>query len=62
MGVPMLRDLISLKSVGVSPEYVAGLKDSGIAPANFHDVIAEKSLGVTPEYSKAIASIGMSLS
>jgi len=58
LGKPDMHELISLKSLGVTPEYVEGLRQSGIGPKNFHEVVTEKALGVTPEYAASMKKLG----
>jgi hypothetical protein len=58
MGTPTMHELISMKALGITPEYVAELKSGGLAPGDLHELISFKSVGVTPEYAKSMASAG----
>jgi beta-lactamase regulating signal transducer with metallopeptidase domain len=42
-------DLVSLKSVGVTSEYVQQLRNAGLTNLRVHDVIAARASGLTPE-------------
>jgi hypothetical protein len=52
--------LITLKSLGVSPAYVAELKQNGIGPKDLQEVVTEKSVGITPAYAAAMKNSGFS--
>ena len=59
LGKPTVHELITLKSLGVTQEYVSALKQSGLGPKNFHEVVTEKSLGITPEYADSDETEGV---
>lgn len=54
-----LDTLISLRSLGVTPEYAREMKHIGLGAPTLHELISLKSVGVSPEYAKAMAQIGM---
>jgi hypothetical protein len=58
MGTPTMHEVISMKAMGITPEYVAELKAAGIAPGNLHELTSFRAVGVTPEYAKSMASAG----
>jgi hypothetical protein len=47
-----------MKSLGVTPEYAAEMKQKGFGDLNVHDLVAMKSLGVTPEYAAEMKQNG----
>jgi predicted metal-dependent phosphotriesterase family hydrolase len=49
-----------MKSLGVTPEYLASLKQSGLGPKDLHESISMKALGITPEYAAATKQAGFS--
>jgi predicted metal-dependent phosphotriesterase family hydrolase len=53
-----VQDLIAMKSLGVTPEYLASLKQSGLAPKDLNQAVSFKALGVTPEYAAAMKQAG----
>jgi hypothetical protein len=55
---PTLHELIALKSLGITPEYLAALKQSGLGPKDLHEAVAMKSMGITPEYAAAMKQKG----
>jgi beta-lactamase regulating signal transducer with metallopeptidase domain len=42
-------DLVALKSLRVTPEYVQQLRSQGFAPLTVHNVIAARASGITPD-------------
>lgn len=56
----MIEMAIQMKSLGISPEYVAAIRSAspGLRTADFDDIVALRSLGVTPEYIREIANAG----
>ena len=54
-----LDTLISLRSVGVTPEYAKEMAGIGLGTPTLHELVSLKSVGVTPEFAKAMARIGM---
>jgi len=47
-----------MKAMGVTPEYLDGLRKSGLAPKDLHEAVSEKALGVTPEYATQMKESG----
>lgn len=54
-----LNTLVSLKSVGVTPEYAKSMGAAGLGKPTAHELITLKSLGVTPEYVAALKQSGI---
>ena len=54
-----LDELVSLKSLGVTPEYAKEMAGLGLGKPSVHELISLKSLGVTPEYAKQVAALGL---
>jgi beta-lactamase regulating signal transducer with metallopeptidase domain len=51
-----LDTLVSLRSLGVTPEYAREISQAGLGTPSLHDLISLKSLGVTSEYINALKS------
>jgi len=56
-GLPSLDNIIAMKAMNISPEYIQGFKDIGYK-IDDDNLIAMKSLGVTPEYVKSLEAAG----
>jgi len=54
-----LNTLVSLKSVGVTPEYAKSMGAAGLGKPTAHELITLKSLGVTPEYVAGLKQSGI---
>jgi len=54
-----LNTLISLKSLGVTPEYAKQMGTLGYGKPTVQELISLKSLGVTPEYLSAMKDSGL---
>ncbi len=54
-----LNSLISLRSVGVTPEYAKSMGTAGLGKPTIHDLISLKSMGVTPEYVASLKQSGL---
>jgi beta-lactamase regulating signal transducer with metallopeptidase domain len=54
-----LNALISLKSLGVTPEYAKAMGEAGMGKPTVHELISLKSLGVTPEYLSGLKHSGI---
>jgi hypothetical protein len=54
-----LNTLVSLKSLGVTPEYAKSMSAAGLGKPTAHELITLKSLGVTPEYVAALKQSGI---
>lgn len=53
-----LDQIISMRSVGVTPEYAKKMAEAGYGTPSLHDLVSLKSVGVTPEYAKLVAESG----
>jgi len=49
-----LDTLISMRSLGVTPEYAHAIAQAGLGTPSLHDLISLKALGVTPEYISSL--------
>ena len=54
-----LNTLVSLKSVGVTPEYAKSMSAAGLGKPTARELITLKAVGVTPEYVAAMKQSGM---
>jgi len=54
-----LDALVSLKSLGVTPEYAKAMANIGLGKPDVHELISLKSLGVTPEYVAGLKQSGI---
>ena len=54
-----LNTLVSLKSLGVTPEYAKSMGAVGLGKPTVHELITLKSMGVTPEYVAALKQSGI---
>jgi hypothetical protein len=54
-----LNTLVTLKSLGVTPEYAKSMGAAGLGKPTVHELITLKSLGVTPEYVAALKQSGL---
>lgn len=54
-----LNTLISLKSLGVTPEYAKAMGALGFGKPTVHELISLKALGVTPEYIAELKQSGL---
>jgi beta-lactamase regulating signal transducer with metallopeptidase domain len=54
-----LNTLVSLKSVGVTPEYAKSMSAIGLGKPTAHELITLKSMGVTPEYVAGLKQSGI---
>ena len=54
-----LNTLISLKSLGVTPEYAKQMGTLGFGKPTVHELISLKALGVTPEYIAELKQSGL---
>jgi len=54
-----LNTLISLKSLGVTPEYAKQMANLGFGKPEIHELISLKALGVTPEYVAELKQSGL---
>jgi beta-lactamase regulating signal transducer with metallopeptidase domain len=54
-----LNTLVSLKSLGVTPEYAKSMSAAGLGKPTVHELITLKSLGVTPDYVATMKQSGI---
>lgn len=54
-------DLITLRSVGVTPEYISQMRNTGFGNISLDDIVAMRSVGVTPEYVSQIRGSGIEI-
>ncbi len=54
-----LDTIISLRSVGVTPEYAKAMAATGMGTPTMHDLVAMKSQGITPEYVAQMKAGGL---
>jgi beta-lactamase regulating signal transducer with metallopeptidase domain len=54
-----LNALVSLKSLGVTPEYAKQMGKVGLGKPTVHELISLKSLGITPEYVAGLKQSGI---
>ncbi|SEB48567.1 M56 family metallopeptidase [Terriglobus roseus] len=45
-----LNQIVTLRSVGVTPEYAKSMAQVGLGTPSLHDLVTLKSVGITPEY------------
>jgi len=51
--------LVSLRSVGVTPEYARGMAQAGMGTPSLHELVSLKATGVTPEYLSGLHNSGI---
>ena len=54
-----LNTLVSLRSIGVTPEYAKAMASVGLGTPAAHDLVNLKAVGVTPEYIAELRSGGI---
>ena len=54
-----LDSLISLRSVGVTPEYAKAMAEVGMGKPSVHDLISLKSMDITPDYVAGFKNSGI---
>ena len=54
-----LNSLVTLKSIGVTPEYAKSMGSAGLGKPSLNELIALKSIGVTPEYVASLKQSGL---
>jgi bla regulator protein blaR1 len=52
-------DLITLRSVGVTPDYINQMRNAGIGDLSLNEIVAMRSQGVTPEYISEMRKSGL---
>lgn len=51
------EDLVGMRAVGVTPEYVAGMREQGGGSMDADDIISAKASGIDPAYIRQMRSI-----
>jgi len=51
--------LVSMKAVGVTPEYAKAMANAGLGTPSAHDLISLKAVGVSPEYVSLMTKSGL---
>lgn len=54
-------DLITLRSVGVTPEYISQMRSTGLGDLTLNDIVAMRSQGVTPDYVTQMRNSGIEI-
>ena len=54
-----LDAIISLRSLGVTPEYAKAMAMAGLGTPTLHDLVSLKAVGVTPEYVAGLRTSGI---
>jgi beta-lactamase regulating signal transducer with metallopeptidase domain len=54
-----LDTIISLRAVGVTPEYAKAMAQAGLGTPTLHDLVSLKAVGVTPEYVAGLKASGI---
>ncbi len=54
-----LNSLVTLKSIGVTPEYAKSMGSAGLGKPSLNELVALKSIGVTPEYVASLKQSGL---
>ena len=54
-----LDTIISLRSVGVTPEYAKAMAATGFGKPTLHELVSMKAQGITPEYVAQMKSAGL---
>jgi len=54
-------DLITLRSVGVTPEYISQMRNTGLGDLTLNDIVAMRSQGVTPDYVTQMRGSGIEI-
>ncbi|HEV8434415.1 MAG TPA: M56 family metallopeptidase [Thermoanaerobaculia bacterium] len=54
-------DLITLRSVGVTPEYIKQMRSTGLGDLSLDDIVAMRSQGVSPEYVSEMRNSGIEI-
>ena len=56
-----LRDVVSMRAVGVTPAYVSELRSAGIEAPRVRDVVGLRALGVTGDYIRTMRAAGLNV-
>ena len=54
-------DLIMLRSVGVTPEYISQMRATGLGDLSLNDIVAMRSEGVSPDYVTQMRGSGIEI-
>lgn len=54
-------DLITLRSVGVTPDYISQMRGTGLGNLTLDDVVSMRAQGVTPDYVSQMRSSGIEI-
>jgi beta-lactamase regulating signal transducer with metallopeptidase domain len=54
-------DLITLRSVGVTPDYISQMRNAGLGELTLNDIVAMRSQGVTPDYVTQMRNSGIEI-
>jgi beta-lactamase regulating signal transducer with metallopeptidase domain len=54
-----LDTIISLRNLGVTPEYAKAMAQTGLGTPTLHELTSMKAVGVTPEYLQGLRSSGI---
>ncbi|HEX7190889.1 MAG TPA: M56 family metallopeptidase [Thermoanaerobaculia bacterium] len=54
-------DLITLRSVGVTPEYISQMRNTGLGDISLDDIVAMRSEGVSPDYVSQLRNSGIEI-
>jgi beta-lactamase regulating signal transducer with metallopeptidase domain len=60
-GTLSIDDLITLRSVGVTPAYIDEMRGAGLGELSLDDIVAMRVQGVTSEYVKNLRAAGLEL-
>jgi hypothetical protein len=56
-----LREFRKARAVGVTPDYVASIRQSGFELTSLHDAVRLSAVGVTPEYVRSMRAAGVDI-
>jgi hypothetical protein len=53
-----LDDMVGLRAIGVTPEYVRGLAEAGLPNLNAEDLEEARAVGLSPDFVRAVRASG----